>query len=71
MYMDENESPVSLHRLYVKVKEATKREEMDKPMLTPSQIRELTAKAISKRPNKGTSSQFCERLSKFLDGIAT
>lgn len=69
--MDENESPVSLNRLYVKVKEATKREEMDKPMLTPSQIRELTAKAIAKRPNKGTSSQFCERLSKFLDGIAT
>ena len=22
-------------------------------------------------PNKGTSSQFCERLSKFLDGIAS
>jgi len=44
--MDENEMPVSLGRLYVIIKEATKKAELDKPMLTPSQIRDSTARAI-------------------------
>lgn len=70
MYMDENEMPVSFGRLYVIIKEATRKTESEKPMLTPSQIRELTAAAIGKPPIKHVSSQFCEKLGKFLEDIA-
>ena len=70
MKMDENEMPVSFGRLYVIVKEATRKEEQDKPMLMPSQIRELTAASVQNPPVKNVSSIFCEKLSKFLEGIA-
>ena len=39
-------------------------------MLTPTQIRELTAAAISNPPNKQVSQQFCDQLEKYLEGIA-
>lgn len=46
MFMDDEELPVSFNRLYVIIKEATKKSETGNPMLTPSQIRSLTEKAI-------------------------
>lgn len=70
MFMDENEMPVSFGRLYVIIKEATKKSESDKAMLTPSQIRDLTAQAIKEKPIKSVSKQFCNSLTKFMDSLA-
>lgn len=70
MFMDENEMPVSFGRLYVIIKEATKKSESDKAMLTPSQIRDLTSQAIKERPIKSVSKQFCNSLTKFMDSLA-
>ena len=62
MFMDDEEMPVSLGRLYVIIKEATRRSESEAAMLSPSQIRELTAQAILTRPLKPVSDNFIDSL---------
>ena len=69
--MDEDESPVSYGRLYVIIKEATKHSERDQPMLTPSQIRDLTKEAIKKRPIKQVSKEFLKALETFMNSLAS
>ena len=71
MHMDEDESPVSYGRLYVIIKEATKHSERDQPMLTPSQIRDLTKEAIKKRPIKQVSKEFLKALETFMNSLAS
>ena len=71
MFMDDENLPVSLGRLYVIIKEATKESEVENAMLTPSQIRSLTAKAIEDRPVKQASTKFCDSLTSFLDKLAS
>ncbi len=70
MFMDENEMPVSFNRLYVLIKEATRKSEAGNAMLTPSQIRDLTEQAIKDRPLKSVSKQFCNSLSSFMGDLA-
>ena len=70
MFMDDEELPVSLGRLYVIIKEATKKSEAEQAMLTPSQIRELTAQAIEDRPVKDVSPNFLKTLTEFLDKLS-
>ena len=70
MFMDDENLPVSLNRLYVIIKEATRKSQADEPMLTPSQIRELTQHAIKNRKLKLVSENFLRSLEAFMDKIA-
>ena len=63
-------SPVSFSRLYVIVKEATKKSEAENAMLTPSQIRDITADAIEKCPLKTVSKVFLNKLTEFMENLA-
>ena len=79
MFMDDEptgkksskQSPVSFSRLYVIIKEATKKSEAGKAMLTPSQIRDLTAEAIENCPLRNVSKVFLNKLSEFMDNMAS
>jgi len=62
--------PVSFSRLYVIVKEATKKSDAGKAMLTPSQIRDNTAQAIADCPFKNVSKVFLNKLSEFMENLA-
>lgn len=71
MFMDDENLPVSLNRLYVIIKEATRRSEADQAMLSPSQIRELTEQAIEGRPvHLQVSDNFIQSLRAFMDKLA-
>lgn len=63
--------PVSFSRLYVIVKEATRKSDACKAMLTPSQIRYTTAKAISNCPFKNVSKVFLNKLGEFMENLAS
>ena len=52
MYMDNDKLPVSLNRLYLRVREATKIESAKEPVLTQKEIHQLTDKAIDDCPLK-------------------
>ena len=71
MFMDDQRLPVSFGRLYVIIKEATRRSEADEAMLTPSQIRDLTAEAIRRCPLGQVSDKFTDSLTKFMETLAS
>ena len=71
MFMDDQRLPVSFGRLYVIIKEATRRSEADAAMLTPSQIRDLTAEAIRRCPLGQVSDKFTDSLTKFMETLAS
>ena len=52
MYMDDQKLPVSLQRLYIVVREATKKATQSESLLTPGEIRSKTRKAIENCPLK-------------------
>lgn len=71
MFMDDQKLPVSLQRLYIVVREATKKATKHEQLLTPGEIRQKTRKEIENCPLKnGISQNFEESLGKFMNELA-
>lgn len=60
MFMDDNNQPVSLKRLFTIVKENTKQSALviNEDMLLPKEIHEVTEEIIKKCPIKNVSDKF-------------
>lgn len=68
LFMDENKLPVSLGRLFVRIKQSFK--DQKGKMLTGAQIRKLGKESISKSNNKNPSFKFVTALQEFIENIA-
>jgi hypothetical protein len=66
--MDENKLPVSLGRLFTRIKQSYKGSKGK--MLTGAQIRQQLKKAIENAKTKNPSTKFIEALQKFIEDIA-
>jgi hypothetical protein len=72
MFMDDNNQPVSLKRLFTIVKENTKQTALviNEDMMLPSEIMISTELMIKNCPIKNVSSKFIGQFRDFLHGIA-
>ena len=72
MFMDDNNQPVSLKRLFTIVKENTKQTAyvISEDMLLPAEIMNAASQIEHDCPVKGVSSKFIETVRSFLIGIA-
>lgn len=66
MFMDDNNQPVSLNRLFTIIKERTKTIVKDEPLMLPDEIKEHLLKAIQEGQNFGVSVKFKEHLKSFV-----
>ena len=71
MFMDDRKLPVSLHRLWVRVKEATKKQAQQEPLLTAGQVRQLTGEAIAECPIKNVGQKWIGERSVLRDFMET
>lgn len=68
--MDESKLPVSLNRLFTRVKQSFKEQSKSDKMLTGAQIMQLSKQAVAKSNVKNPSNKFVKALQTFIEDIA-
>lgn len=70
LFMDESKLPVSLGRLFTRVKQSFKAQSKESKMLTGAQIKQLVKVAVQKSNIKNPSFKFVKALTDFIEDIA-